>query len=118
MRVVVSTYGSRADVEPLAALAARLREIGAEVRVCAPPDEDFARRPAGVGVPLVPVGRSARALTTAAPAPSSLPGRAAELIAAQFEAVTAAAEGCDGGAEPPAPPAESARPRQVPPSAR
>ncbi|MEV0349597.1 glycosyltransferase [Nonomuraea sp. NPDC050680] len=95
MRVLLSTYGSRGDVEPLVALAVRLRERGAEVRVCAPPDEDFAQRLAGVGVPLVPVGRSARALTTAKPSPSSLPQRAAELIAAQFDAVTAAAEGCD-----------------------
>jgi len=33
--------------------------IGAEARVCAPPDEDFAQRLAGVGVPMVPFGRSA-----------------------------------------------------------
>lgn len=95
MRVLLSTYGSRGDVEPLVALAVRLREFGAEVRVCAPPDEDFAQRLAGVGVPLVPVGRSARALTTAAPSPSSLPQRAAELIVGQLDAVTAAAGGCD-----------------------
>ncbi|MCX4453300.1 glycosyltransferase [Streptomyces sp. NBC_01728] len=95
MRVLLSTYGSRGDVEPLAGLAVRLRELGAEVRVCAPPDEDFARRLAGVGVPLVPIGRSARALTTAAPSPADLPRRAAELIADQVDVVTAAAEGCD-----------------------
>ncbi|TPQ23753.1 glycosyltransferase [Streptomyces sporangiiformans] len=95
MRVLLSTYGSRGDVEPLVGLAVRLRELGAEVRVCAPPDEDFAQRLAGVGVPLVPVGPSARALTKAAPPPSSLPQRAAAVIASQLSAVTAAAEGCD-----------------------
>lgn len=96
MRVLLSTYGSRGDVEPLVGLAVQLRALGAEVRVCAPPDEDFAQRLAGVGVPMVPVGRSARALTTAAPPSSAdLPRRAAELIASQFAAVTAAAEGCD-----------------------
>jgi len=97
VRVLLSTYGSRGDVEPLVALAVRLRALGAEVRVCAPPDEDFAQRLAGVGVPLVPFGRSARALTTAAMPPSAadLPRRAAELIASQFDVVTAAAEGCD-----------------------
>ncbi|SOE15789.1 vancomycin aglycone glucosyltransferase [Streptomyces sp. 2323.1] len=79
----------------MAGLAVRLRALGAEVRVCAPPDEDFAQRLAGVGVPLVPVGPSARALTKAAPPPSSLPERAAQVIASQFDAVTAAAEGCD-----------------------
>ncbi|SDH58194.1 vancomycin aglycone glucosyltransferase [Sinosporangium album] len=95
MRVLLSTYGSRGDVEPLAGLAAKLRDLGAEVRVCAPPDEDFERRLAEVGVALVPVGMSARALTKAAPPPSALPERAAQVIAGQFEAVTAAAEGCD-----------------------
>ncbi|GLV77693.1 glycosyl transferase [Streptomyces hygroscopicus subsp. hygroscopicus] len=95
MRVLLSTYGSRGDVEPLVGLAVRLREFGAQVRVCAPPDEDFARRLSGVGVPLVPVSRSARALTKEAPSASGLPQRAAEVIAGQFDAVTAAAEGCD-----------------------
>ncbi|MFD0886343.1 glycosyltransferase, partial [Streptosporangium algeriense] len=38
MRVVLVTYGSRGDVEPMAGLAVRLRALGAEVRVCAPPD--------------------------------------------------------------------------------
>ena len=56
MRVLLSTYGSRGDVEPLVALAVRLRALGAEVRVCAPPDKEFAELLAGVGVPLVPIG--------------------------------------------------------------
>ncbi|MFE9139088.1 glycosyltransferase [Streptomyces sp. NPDC007355] len=97
MKVLLSTYGSRGDVEPLVGLAVRLRELGAEVRVCAPPDEDFAERLAGVGVSVVGVGRSARALTTAAPPPSpaNLPQRSAELITGQWEVMPAAAEGCD-----------------------
>ncbi|MFI9051556.1 glycosyltransferase [Streptomyces sp. NPDC053427] len=95
MRVLLSTYGSRGDIEPMVGLAVQLRALGAEVRVCAPPDEDFAQRLAGVGVPLVPVGRSARALTKAAPPASDLPSRAAELIAGQFDALISAAEGCD-----------------------
>ncbi|MFJ3336049.1 glycosyltransferase [Streptomyces sp. NPDC086766] len=93
--MLLSTYGSRGDVEPLGGLAVQLRALGAEVRVCAPPDEDFAQRLAGVGVPLIPVGRSARALTNEAPPPSSLPQRAAELIADQLDVVLSAADGCD-----------------------
>lgn len=95
MRVVLSTYGSRGDVEPLVGLAVQLRALGAEVRVCAPPDEEFGDLLAGVGVPVVPFGPSARELTAAAPPPSSFPRYAAELIAGQLGAVTAAAEGCD-----------------------
>ncbi|KPI01713.1 glycosyl transferase family 28 [Actinobacteria bacterium OK074] len=79
----------------MAALAVRLRELGAEVRVCAPADEEFGKLLAGVGVELVPVGPSARALTKAPPAPTSMPRRAAEVIASQFDVVLAAAEGCD-----------------------
>ena len=54
MRVLLSTYGGRGDVEPLAGLAVGLRALGAEVRVCAPPD--FAELLARVGVPLVTMG--------------------------------------------------------------
>ena len=54
MRLLLSTYESRGDVEPLAGLAVQLRTLGAEVRVCAPPDcAQLLRR---VGVRLVPIG--------------------------------------------------------------
>ena len=43
MRVLLSTDGGRGD-EPLVGLAVRLRALGAEVRVCTPPD--WAERPA------------------------------------------------------------------------
>ncbi|MGW7203187.1 glycosyltransferase [Streptomyces sp. NPDC054837] len=97
MRVLLSTYGSRGDVQPMAALAVELRALGAEVRVCAPADEEFAKLLDRIGVQLVPVGPSARALTTQAPPPSAanLPQRAAAVLASQMEGVTEAAEGCD-----------------------
>ena len=66
MRVLLSTYGGRGDVEPLVGLAVRLRELGAEVQVCAPPDSSglarCAERLAEVGVPLVPAGPPVRPL--------------------------------------------------------
>ncbi len=97
MRVLLSTYGSRGDVQPMAALAVALRELGAEVRVCAPSDEEFAKLLAGVGVEYVPAAEPVRTLVTgAAPmTPEGLPQRAAALTAAQYEAVLAGAEGCD-----------------------
>jgi vancomycin aglycone glucosyltransferase len=38
MRVLVSTIGSRGDVQPLVALALRLRALGQEAHLCVPPD--------------------------------------------------------------------------------
>ncbi|MFJ6760716.1 glycosyltransferase [Streptomyces sp. NPDC091273] len=97
MRVLLSAYDSRGGVEPLVGLAVRLQEVGAEVRVCAPPDEEFAKRLAGVGVEMVPTGQSVRALVTGKtpPSPGGVPRRAAELVAAFYDNVSTAAEGCD-----------------------
>ena len=101
MRVLLSTYGGRGDVEPLVGLAVRLRELGAEVRICAPPDfsglDRCAERLAEVGVPLVPAGPPVRPLVhgAARPSPPDLPRLAAELMALQFDTLAAAAEGCD-----------------------
>ncbi len=80
-------------------LAMRLRALGAEVRMCAPPD--FAELLDGFGLPLAPLGRSVREMTTGAvtgtkPRPAaSLPQRAAQMVAATYEAVAEVAEGCD-----------------------
>ncbi|RSM42870.1 glycosyl transferase [Actinoplanes sp. ATCC 53533] len=94
MRVLLSTSGSRGDVEPLVALAVRLRALGADVRMCASPDS--AGRLAEVGVPLVPVGGSARTeMKGPRPRPEDGPRLAAEAMAVQFDQVPAAAEGCD-----------------------
>jgi vancomycin aglycone glucosyltransferase len=98
MRVLLSTWGSRGDVEPLLGLAVALRELGAEVRMCAPPD--FADLLARIGVPMVPAGKSVRELVHGVhdrkpSTPADAPRVAAELVAAQFETVAAAADGCD-----------------------
>ena len=94
MRVLLSTYDSRGDVEPLVGLAVRLPELGAAVRVCAPPD--YARL-AEVGVPMVPFGQSVCPLvhwSRFRSAPDE-PRRAAELEAVHFDTVAAAAQGRD-----------------------
>ena len=41
MCVLLPACGSRGGVEPLAGFAVRLRVPGAEVRACAPPDQEF-----------------------------------------------------------------------------
>jgi vancomycin aglycone glucosyltransferase len=45
VRVLLSTYRGRGDVGLLVGLAVRLRALGAEVRVCAPPDWSGGRQP-------------------------------------------------------------------------
>lgn len=95
MRVLLMSYGSRGDVQPLAALAVRLRELGAEVRVCVPPDDEFAKLLAGFGVPLMPMGQSMRALLTGKTEAATPAERAAEMVAMHFDTVGAAARDCD-----------------------
>ncbi|MCX5121736.1 glycosyltransferase [Micromonospora sp. NBC_00362] len=97
MRVVMSTWGSRGDVEPLVGLAVALRELGVEAQVCAPPDEDFSALLARVGVPLVPMGPTVRSVVAGSRPPTAEDAfrLARELVAARFETLTAAAEGCD-----------------------
>ncbi|MCL1475363.1 glycosyltransferase [Argonema antarcticum A004/B2] len=38
MRVLLSTIGSRGDVQPLVALALALKNLGQKVHLCVPPD--------------------------------------------------------------------------------
>lgn len=96
MRVLLSAYDSRGGVEPFAALAVQLRALGVDARVSAPPDAEFVELLGRVGVPLLPFGDSLRAMKTGAiPSEADLRRHLDGLIAVQFDAVAAAAEGCD-----------------------
>ena len=98
MRILLSTYGSRGDVEPMAGLGAQLQALGAEVVVCAPPDKEFAALLARAGVKLAPAFSSVRQWVTEALANRAavdLPALAAKVLARQLEAIALAAEGCD-----------------------
>lgn len=98
--MLLSTWGSRGDVEPMLGLAVQLRAQGVDVRMCAPPD--FAEHIARVGIPMTAAGKSVRDLVhgvkaagTKPSTPADAPRVAAELVASQFEIVAPAAEGCD-----------------------
>jgi vancomycin aglycone glucosyltransferase len=93
MRVLLTTWGSRGDVEPLAGLAVALRELGADAVVCAPPDEDFATLLARAGVAHVPLGPSVRSVVTRE-RPDAF-ALADELVTARFATLTAVAADCD-----------------------
>jgi vancomycin aglycone glucosyltransferase len=96
MRVLLSTYGSRGDVEPLAALAVRLKALGAEAVVSAPGDAEFVALLARAGVAYLPAFMPVRQwIDEARRAPMPLPKLAARMIPAQYDAIDAAAAGCD-----------------------
>jgi len=98
MRALLSTFGSRGDVEPMAGLAAQLRALGAEAVVCAPPDPEFAALTERAGVALAPAFTPVRQWVADALAnrpPMTLPERAALVMRGQYEAISAAAGGCD-----------------------
>ena len=96
MRVLLSTFGSRGDVEPIAALAVALRCLGAEAVVSAPADPEFLRLLDRAGVPLAPAFMPVRAfIDLARRSQWKLPQTAAEVMRGQYEAIAAAAEGCD-----------------------
>ncbi len=58
MRALLSTIGSRGDVQPLVALALQLRALGQEVRLCVPPD--FRESLESLGLPVTPIGPELR----------------------------------------------------------
>jgi vancomycin aglycone glucosyltransferase len=87
MRVLLSTIGSRGDVQPLVALALHLREAGHDARVCAPPG--FDELVTEFGLTFHPIGHDLRL------GPRKVPGGAAGTAAAHFTTLRTAAEGCD-----------------------
>jgi vancomycin aglycone glucosyltransferase len=96
MRVLLTTWGSRGDVEPVVGLAVALQGLGAEVEVCAPPDDDFVALLARAGVPLTPLGPTVRSVVAGTKPPTAEDAfrLAPELVAARFETLGAAAQEC------------------------
>jgi vancomycin aglycone glucosyltransferase len=97
MRALLSTIGSRGDVQPVVALGLALRRIGHDVRLCVPPD--FCAGIEGLGMPAVPIGPSVRG--TGRVSPSLVPTAEQRrqmmegTVSTQFETIARAAEGCD-----------------------
>jgi vancomycin aglycone glucosyltransferase len=97
MRALLSTVGSRGEVQPVVGLATQLRALGQEAVVCAPPD--FREWTEGLGIPFVPVGPELRGTAKrrerVPPSPEQRQRMIDGTVAAQFAAVGAAADGCD-----------------------
>ena len=98
MRILLSTIGSRGDVQPLVALGLQLQELEQEVHMCVPPD--FRNWIEALGMTVTPIGPELRSTGKASPmAAPPTPEQVRQMmegtVAAQFETITAAAQGCD-----------------------
>ncbi|MBW8770077.1 MAG: glycosyltransferase family 1 protein [Gemmatimonadetes bacterium] len=97
MRVLLSTIGSRGDVQPLVALGQALTSLGEEVRLCVPPD--FCEWIEELGMPTVPIGPELRATGKGSLPETLTPQQRRQMIegtvATQFATIAQAAEGCD-----------------------
>jgi vancomycin aglycone glucosyltransferase len=88
MRVLVSSVGTRGDVQPALALAIEVRKLRHEVRLCLPPN--FMAWARELGFEVQPIGIEMRAPGRGEP-PPVIP----DLIADQFHVMEKAAEACD-----------------------
>jgi len=96
MRVLLSTYGSRGDVQPLVGLGLALQALGAETLVSAPADAEFTELLDRADLPLAPAFMPVREwIEWAKRSGMGLPQFAARMVPAQFDAIAAAADGCD-----------------------
>ena len=98
MRILLSTIGSRGDVQPLVALAQQLKNLGQHVRLCVPPD--FREWIENLGMPVTPIGPDVRSTgktsaSTVPPTPEQRRQAIEGTVVTQFETITAAAQGCD-----------------------
>jgi vancomycin aglycone glucosyltransferase len=97
MRVLLSTIGSRGDVQPLVALGKALTSLGQEVRLCVPPD--FREWIEGLGMPVVPIGPELRSTGKGSLPETLTPQQRRQMIegtvATQFATIAQAAQDCD-----------------------
>lgn len=87
MKLLISAVGTRGDVQPAVALALQVRRAGAEAVLAVPPN--FTGWARDLGFAAHPVGVEMRAPRPGEPVPP-----VPDLIADQFAAVGAAADGC------------------------
>jgi vancomycin aglycone glucosyltransferase len=96
MRVLITTYGSRGDVQPVVALAIALRSQGTDVRFCSPADQEFVDLLARYQQPLIPAFSSVKDWVARAKlARLGLPQLSKLMITEQYEVLAQAAQGCD-----------------------
>ncbi|MBD1913163.1 MULTISPECIES: glycosyltransferase [unclassified Leptolyngbya] len=98
MRVLLSTIGTRGDVQPLVSLALALRALDQEVHLCVPPDS--CNWIEGLGIPVTSIGPQLRSTgkvnpTAVLPTPEQRRQMMEGTVATQFETIAVVAQGCD-----------------------
>jgi vancomycin aglycone glucosyltransferase len=100
MRVLLTTIGSRGDVQPLVALALELQALGQHARLCVAPN--FKEWIESYGLECVPIGPDLKKLTggtvagkPALPSEEQLQRMAEQMVRNQFQVIGEAARDCD-----------------------
>jgi vancomycin aglycone glucosyltransferase len=100
MQVLLSSIGSRGDVQPIVALALELRALGHRARLCVAPN--FKEWIESYGLECTPIGPDLKKMTGGSvpgkpvlPPPEQLQQLAIQMVRGQFQVVAAAAHGCD-----------------------
>ena len=100
MQVLLSSIGSRGDVQPLVALALELRALGHRARLCVAPN--FKEWIESYGLECAPIGPDLKKLTGGSvpgkpvlPSQEQLQQLAVQMVRGQFQVVAEAARGCD-----------------------
>jgi len=99
MRILLSTIGSRGDVQPILALALELRALGHDPRIVAPPN--FGEWIESFGLTCVPIGPDVRKFSMASAGKPILMDKAMRqklvegTVREQFRVLKDAVQGCD-----------------------
>jgi vancomycin aglycone glucosyltransferase len=100
MRVLLSSHGSRGDVQPIVALTLALQALGHKARLCVPPN--FQEWIESYGLECIPIGPDLKKLTGGTvpgkpvmPSPELLQKMAEDMVRGQFQDIGEAARGCD-----------------------
>jgi vancomycin aglycone glucosyltransferase len=100
MKVLLSSIGSRGDVQPILALAVELKKLGHEASLCVAPN--FKEWVESYGVDCIPIGPDLKKATGGTvpgkpvlPPEEQLQRMADESVRVQFQIVGEAARGCD-----------------------
>jgi vancomycin aglycone glucosyltransferase len=100
LQVLLSSIGSRGDVQPILALALELRALGHRARLCVAPN--FKEWIESYGLECAPIGPDLKKLTGGTvpgkpvlPSSEQLQQMADLMVRGQFQVITEAARGCD-----------------------